>query len=119
MNNDLGHTMLRIFDSAAWRETFRRCEGTTPKFWKWLYEMYLLSIAWKIKRSQRRAIDGDQCQGFLCFCTEGLQVHHVTYERVGNENVETDLITLCRRCHKAEHGHKVETVLPAWEEQRS
>lgn len=112
MNNDLGHTMLRIFDGPAWRETFRRTQGANAKFKAWLYNMYLLSYAWRNKRGQRRAIDGDRCQGFMCFRVDHLQVHHKTYERIGDEDVENDLITLCDRCHASEHGHRVEMVLP-------
>ena len=29
-----------------------------------------------------------------------LQVHHINYDRIGHENVESDLITLCKYCHK-------------------
>ena len=31
-----------------------------------------------------------------------LHVHHLTYERVGKENLK-DLVTLCRRCHTDIH----------------
>ena len=32
-----------------------------------------------------------------------LEVHHLTYQRLGNEYVQ-DLIVLCNHCHRAEHG---------------
>jgi cytochrome c553 len=99
--------MKFIFDAAAWREAFTRCRGGCPKVWKWAYSMYLLSNAWKIKRAQRRAIDGDQCTSPLCFRVDTLQVHHKTYERIGDENVETDLVTLCDRCHGMEHSDEI------------
>jgi len=31
-------------------------------------------------------------------CVEELEVHHITYERYGQEKTD-DLITVCRRCH--------------------
>ena len=57
---------------------------------------------WGEKRQERLQIDDYMCQ--TC-CHDGsnwpLEVHHKTYERFGNENVLTDLITLCRQCHNA------------------
>ncbi|MBQ6531367.1 MAG: HNH endonuclease [Solobacterium sp.] len=34
-----------------------------------------------------------------------MQVHHITYARLGNENVLTDLCTLCGSCHKKIHNY--------------
>ena len=38
----------------------------------------------------------------LCNGTEGLDVHHRTYDRVGAEELD-DLTTLCDRCHTLFH----------------
>jgi hypothetical protein len=35
--------------------------------------------------------------------TVRLQVHHLTYERLGNELIE-DVEIICRDCHEKEHG---------------
>lgn len=35
-----------------------------------------------------------------------LHTHHITYERLGNENLDTDLILLCDNCHQKEHSKK-------------
>ncbi len=111
MNWGLETTMLHVFDAAAWRETFLRTKGSPNKVLvRWLYETYLQSNAWKIKRAARREIDGDRCRGVMCFRVDGLEVHHSTYERIGDENVETDLITLYRNCHAGEHGHEHEQL---------
>lgn len=68
------------------------------------YEEYMRSPAWAAKRQQRLELDGHKCR--TCGCTfeeRPLQVHHVTYERLGHEEL-SDLITLCRSCHEAITG---------------
>lgn len=42
-----------------------------------------------------------------CWSEKLLQVHHSTYERLWNENIETDLFPLCIRCHNYFHKHYV------------
>lgn len=66
------------------------------------YKKYIGSDAWRKKRAERLAIDNSRCQT----CHEdgtnyGLQVHHATYDRLFDEDVENDLITLCTQCHDA------------------
>lgn len=34
-----------------------------------------------------------------------LEVHHLTYDRIGNEHPD-DLIVLCPQCHRKAHGYK-------------
>lgn len=67
-----------------------------------LYARHISSHAWACKRDERLAIDGNKCQTCL---HDGslwrLEVHHKTYERLGDENVLRDLITLCVSCHEA------------------
>lgn len=65
------------------------------------YHNYLTSDDWKAKRERRLAIDDNKC----CVCGSGdlLNVHHLTYKNVTNENVDTDLATLCRACHITLH----------------
>jgi len=41
------------------------------------------------------------CQ--LCNSKDNLNVHHRTYERRGHE-LASDLIVLCKQCHKTFHG---------------
>ena len=36
-----------------------------------------------------------------------LHVHHLTYDRVGQE-ADSDLLVLCFQCHQKAHGRKVE-----------
>jgi len=63
------------------------------------------SDQWKAIRKQRLQVDNELC----VFCkSPAEEVHHVTYENVGHEQVE-DLRSLCRMCHDActqlEYGH--------------
>lgn len=110
---DLENTMMFIFGAKEWRETFIRTSGSKKEFRKWLYKIYLKSNAWRIKSSQRKLIDGSRCQAPLCFRVDSLQVHHTTYANIGDEDVENDLVTLCERCHKAQHGiGEIEELFP-------
>ncbi len=63
------------------------------------YEMYIASDEWK--RRRRRAIElaGYCCE--RCGATawdKKLEVHHLTYERMGHEK-DSDLMALCPECH--------------------
>ncbi len=66
------------------------------------YSRHIASHAWALKREHRKEIDSHRCQTCLHDGTLWrLEVHHKTYERFGNEDVERDLITLCSQCHEA------------------
>jgi len=65
------------------------------------YEAYLKTSEWKAKRDQSLERDGYRCRA--CNSSEKLHVHHRTYARRGNEDIN-DLTTLCQSCH--EHFHK-------------
>ena len=65
------------------------------------YEEYLKTEAWQEKRKQRLEIDEYKCR--FCNSQENLTVHHISYERVGDEDVSFDLITLCWPCHQELH----------------
>lgn len=72
------------------------------------YTQYIKSEEWEAKKEARKKIDGYRC--VCCGRSEdhtkrGLQVHHVTYERLGHENVYTDLCTVCGSCHKKIHAY--------------
>lgn len=60
------------------------------------------AVPWPEKRKQRLQVDGHKCR--TCGhdgSTWGLEIHHISYDRWGDEDVENDLITLCSSCHKA------------------
>ena len=69
------------------------------------YNDYMHSDTWRRKAEQRRLIDDCKCT--MCGCTgtkyNPLQIHHLTYKHLGNEDVYTDLVTVCEQCHVAIH----------------
>lgn len=69
------------------------------------YQEYLASDAWKRKAEQRLEIDNYQCQSCGCYgtTTNKIEVHHLSYKNIKNENVYTDLLSLCHCCHKNIH----------------
>ncbi len=71
------------------------------------YKRYIRSPQWELKKQERMKIDNFAC--VMCgrsreHCRT-LQVHHITYARLGNENVLTDLCTVCGSCHKKLHNY--------------
>jgi 5-methylcytosine-specific restriction endonuclease McrA len=72
------------------------------------YNEYIKSPEWVTKCNQVKQRDGYRC--LLCNSGERLEVHHRTYERLGNELPE-DLSTLCHECHDLFSKHN---RLPAW-----
>ena len=67
------------------------------------YDDYMKSVEWEEKRQLRLRMDGFRC--FKCGTAVNLQVHHITYERLGQEKMG-DLVTLCKKCHKRLHEPK-------------
>lgn len=61
------------------------------------YDEYLNSIYWKEKREWILKVFEHKCQ--KCGSTESLQVHHINYNSLGNEN-QHDVTVLCKKCHK-------------------
>lgn len=72
-----------------------------------LYRTYMTSVAWKIKKDQYwHSRSRKSC--YKCGKTRkrnaygqkyGLQLHHVDYTRLGNEEL-SDLVPVCAPCHK-------------------
>jgi len=66
------------------------------------YEEYLKSGEWEYLKELKIKDANYTCQG----CLERgrvLEVHHLTYERIGMELL-TDLVVLCQECHRTIHG---------------
>nr|BDD44986.1 hypothetical protein 7 [Spirochaetaceae bacterium] len=64
------------------------------------YQEYLESDKWKARRERALERAGQKCQ--VCASIEKLEVHHNSYENLGNEKDE-DLVVLCGRCHRLHH----------------
>jgi hypothetical protein len=70
------------------------------------YRNYLKIDCWQMRRTEYLRRHGKQCE--LCgaqqeFVPGTVQVHHLTYKRIGSE-LDVDLIAVCDRCHRAMHG---------------
>lgn len=64
------------------------------------YNAHLNSDKWKAIAEQTQKRDGYRCRD--CGTQAHLHVHHLTYDRFGNELLQ-DLKTLCKECHAKEH----------------
>lgn len=64
------------------------------------YPDYLASSIWKERRNHLIEKKG-KCE--ICGKTKRLEVHHLSYENVGDEK-ERDLQVLCRSCHQKQHS---------------
>ena len=64
------------------------------------YKEYLQSPRWKAIRKRLYKEYNYKCA--LCGSGKNLNVHHITYENLGEENDE-DLTVLCQVCHKKIH----------------
>ena len=69
------------------------------------YPEYLLTTHWQWTRYRKLAQAGYRCE--RCHGTAMLEVHHKTYERIGQERMD-DLTVLCDRCHRMIHGLPIE-----------
>jgi restriction endonuclease Mrr len=65
------------------------------------YRLYLATPEWKRTRAVALQRAGNSCSLDVTH-TDGLEVHHRTYERRGVELV-TDLVVLCHSCHQLHH----------------
>jgi len=68
---------------------------------KYTYHEYLLSPEWKAKVALVKARD-KVCQ--ISGSTDRLEVHHITYDRLFNEDLE-DLVLLSRKYHQLLHNY--------------
>lgn len=77
-------------------------------FKKFIYpypsDVYFSCIHWQNIVRQRKNIDLHKCQvcGKMETKKNSLVIHHLTYERLGHEDID-DLITVCKQCHTAIH----------------
>lgn len=92
-HTDQMHTWVREQDQKA-------REQKNAEWWA-NYNAYLLSPRWARIRSKVMERAHGVCEG--CRENPAVQVHHLTYNRVGNEML-FDLVAVCHRCHEAIHS---------------
>lgn len=69
------------------------------------YKEYLQTEHWRLTRERALQLGWHRC--VICHATEHLNVHHRTYDSVGNEDVANDLVVLCQDCHAKFHDKVV------------
>lgn len=67
------------------------------------YKAYLKSPHWQAIRKRLYRAYEYKCA--MCGSSRNLNVHHITYENLGEEKDE-DLTVLCQRCHETLHDDK-------------
>ena len=68
------------------------------------YHEYLASERWRQRRNRALRLALYRCA--TCGARRGLEVHHTTYERLGDE-LDADLQVLCRGCHLGWHRQQI------------
>jgi hypothetical protein len=64
------------------------------------YDEYIKSKHWRQKKEEYKKHFKYQCT--MCEEKKELHLHHITYERIGNERLD-DLVYLCKTCHGKIH----------------
>lgn len=65
------------------------------------YKTYLLTPHWLSLRDKIKHKANHKCEA--CSSNQSLQVHHLTYERLGQESID-DLMCLCEAYHNLVHS---------------
>jgi hypothetical protein len=83
------------------KEMYDAGESSHGEQWWNLYNEYLLSQQWEVKRRLVMLRANNLCEG--CRTTMATQVHHCSYAHVGNEFL-FELVAICSKCHDRIHG---------------
>lgn len=67
-----------------------------------LYAMYLNTKHWKVLSGLVRKSSNYKCS--KCGSSKELNIHHLSYDRIGLPGEIDDLVTLCSKCHQEAHG---------------
>lgn len=71
------------------------------------YYQYIKSPSWRALRLNLFKTRGKKCE--RCGSKNMIEVHHLTYVRLGNEKM-SDLEVLCNVCHAKEHDAKPKEI---------
>ncbi|MGH2353069.1 MAG: AAA family ATPase, partial [Chloroflexota bacterium] len=92
-------------DPLRWVATAQTAQTDAPPTSDPAYVRYLGSAAWAEKRAGFLKRAGGRCEACAAEPAEGdtLEVHHLRYDRVGQELPE-DCVVLCSPCHRRAHA---------------
>lgn len=88
-------------DNSTERVNRLRSRAKLKKLRAMPYAEYLASSHWSKRRKVALEKAGRKCSACKS-ASDGLDVHHNTYERLGEE-LDSDLLVLCRPCHALFH----------------
>jgi hypothetical protein len=81
-------------------EERKRLQEQERKDWWARYNRYLVTDRWRRKRASVLARANNTCEALIrCSGARATQVHHLTYQRVGDEPI-FDLRAVCHECHE-------------------
>lgn len=90
-----------ICGNCRWRLSRGYKIKKAPRLARLPYAVYLRTPHWLRTRGEALERAGRRCDN--CGGNDSLEVHHLTYKRVGRERW-ADLRVLCHDCHRATHG---------------
>jgi hypothetical protein len=67
------------------------------------YRLLVKTDCWKIRREDYLGKFGWRCEICVSRIPQHIQVHHLNYDRLGQER-DDDLLAVCERCHQMLHG---------------
>ena len=73
------------------------------------YDEFLKSEWWVMKREAIFEAKGKKCE--ICGSKYGIEIHHKTYEHLGNEPLK-DIMVVCHACHLKLHKGTIAEVKP-------
>ena len=97
--NEIKAQMVLNKEKKIYLKEFSEASGDAEK-WQAVYSRYLKSNLWKsiVVRIKPRA-DGrcEKCK--KPFAQSDLELHHLTYARIGGNEKDADIVVACRLCH--------------------
>lgn len=80
--------------------------------WHKTHEAFIRSREWKEIKKRLFLSKLKICE--KCGSKINIEVHHINYDRFGGNELESDLMVLCRSCHKKIHGKVGKISLPTY-----
>lgn len=93
---------VRLYDEIGAKQEAEKVDESA-EWWR-RYTAYLQTPEWKRRRAAVLKRAGGVCEG--CGSARAAHVHHLTYERVGEEML-FDLVAVCVGCHQRLHPDRV------------
>lgn len=101
----LQHRQGKTVKADPYLEKLDELAASIPDIRRMDYSKYLCTDYWRAVRELKFKESGRKCH--KCRATEGLVIHHLSYDNRGREHRNLDdLRVLCEDCHAKAHKHK-------------